>query len=137
LRAGRSVYNVAMRLLAAVLLLTLSACFMSRSTVNEPLRRAQFEQLHPGTTTAKEVVELLGAPNEVVQLGTRSAYRYDFTNLKREGFTVIVFSALNEDARADRAWLFFDAHDVLTHFGSTFEADKARYQMPWSDENGG
>lgn len=125
-----------MRLLPAFLLLFLGSCFMSRAVTNVPLERAKFEQLRPGTTTAKEVVELLGAPTEVIQLGSRSAYRYDFTNLKREGFTVILFTCLNEDTRADRAWLFFDAKDVLTHVGSTFEGNQARYALPWDDVHG-
>ena len=125
-----------MRHLAALLLLALSSCFMSRSVTNVPLERAKLEQLQPGTTTAKEVVELLGAPSEVIQLGHRSAYRYDFTNLKRAGFTVILFTALNEDMRADRAWLFFDAKDVLTHMGSTFEGDQAQYALPWEEIHG-
>jgi outer membrane protein assembly factor BamE (lipoprotein component of BamABCDE complex) len=122
-----------MRLLALLPLLTLSSCFMSRSVTNVPLERAKLEQLHPGTTTAKEVVELLGAPTEVIQLGSRSAYRYDFTNLKRAGFTVILFTCLNEDTRADRAWMFFDSKDVLTHMGSTYEGNDARYALPWDD----
>jgi outer membrane protein assembly factor BamE (lipoprotein component of BamABCDE complex) len=127
-----------MRHLVALLLLTLSSssCFMSRSVTNVPLERAKLEQLHPGTTTAKEVVEILGAPSEVIQLGSRSAYRYDFTNLKREGFTVILFTAFNEDTRADRAWVFFDSKDVLTHMGSTLEGNDARYAMPWTDIHG-
>ena len=125
-----------MRLLAAVLLLTLSSCFISRSTVNEPLQPPAFAELQPGTTTAKEVVEKLGAPNEVVQLGTRSAYRYDFNALKRSGFSIIILTFLNEDTRADRAWLFFDAKDVLTHVGKTFEGDHTQYAMPWDDIHG-
>lgn len=126
-----------MRILAAVLLLSLSSCFISRATTNSQLSRAKFAELHPGTTTAREVVELLGAPAEVVQLGTRSAYRYEFNTLKREGFTILIFSALNEDLRADRAWLFFDAKDVLTHMGTSFEAVGARYAMPWEPLHGG
>ncbi len=124
-----------MRNFAALLILALSSssCFMSRSVTNVPLQRERFEQLQPGTTTAREVVQLLGAPNEVIQLGSRSAYRYDFTNLKRSGFTVILFTCMNEDTRADRAWLFFDAKDVLTHVGSTFEGNQAQYALPWQE----
>lgn len=130
-------YNLAMRLLAALLcLLPLSACFLSRSTTNVPLQQAKLAQLHPGTTTAKDVVEILGAPTEVVQLGSRSAYRYDFTNLKRAGFSIIVLTFLNEDTRADRAWLFFNKEEVLTHVGSTFEGNSATYAMPWQDVHG-
>ena len=123
-------------LLSLGLLFTLNSCFLSRSTVNQPLEPSLFAKLDPGKSTARDVVLLLGAPNEVVQLGGRSAYRYDFTNLKRSGFTLIVVSFLNEDTRADRAWLFFDAHDVLTHVGTTFEGRHAHYAMPWQDIHG-
>jgi len=109
------------------------ACFVSRSMVNEPLRRAQIESLVPGESTAKDVVALLGAPNEVIQLGSRTAYRYDFTLMKRAGFTIIIFTALNEDTRSERVWLFFDKDDLLTHLGLTMQAKGTRYAMPWGD----
>jgi outer membrane protein assembly factor BamE (lipoprotein component of BamABCDE complex) len=121
---------------AIVLLLAALAapsCFLSRSTVNEPLRGAEIEKLLPGKTTAAEVTQLLGAPSEVVQLGARTAYRYDFSVRKRGGFSIIVLTFLNEDARSDRIWLFFDEDDLLTHAGSTSEAANARYAMPWQD----
>ena len=125
-----------MRILAALLLLGLSSCFISRSTTNVPRQRSRLDELRPGTTTAKEVVELLGAPNEVVQLGSRSAYRYDFGIMKRAGFTIIIVSFLNEDARTDRAWLFFNKDEILTHVGSTFEGNQAQYAMPWQEIHG-
>ncbi len=112
---------------------SLSACFMSKGSLNKPLPEQVVEGLVPGTTTASEVTARLGAPNEVVQLGQRTAYRYDFTNTKRAGFTLIVVTFLNEDTRSDRIWLFFDTKDVLTHAGATFEGDETEYSMPWDD----
>ena len=123
-------------LLLVFLAALLPACFLSRSTVNQPLWRGEIERLVPGETTAKEVTARLGAPNEVVQLGSRSAYRYDFSVMKRAGFTVILVSFLNEDTRSDRVWLFFDAKDVLTHAGATLQASEARYAMPWQKIRG-
>ena len=120
----------ALALLAA---LALSGCFLSRSDTNEPLAPDHFRKLRPGVTRAKEAVELLGAPTEVVELGQRSAYRYDATTLKRAGFTVIVLTMLGEDQRQDRAWLFFDAQDVLTHYATTFGVHRTQYALPWED----
>lgn len=129
-----------MRQLHALLLaagfLHLSSCLISRDVVNEPLKRERFTNLVPGTTTAREVVEHLGAPNEVVQLGNRTAYRYDFTITKRAVFSVIIVSFLNEDTRSDRAWLFFDSKDVLTQVGTTLDAGDAEYAMPWQRVHG-
>lgn len=119
--------------LALTIASALPGCFMSRTSLNEPLRAPVIEGLVPGTTTASEVTALLGAPNEVVQLGQRSAYRYDFTNTKRAGLTFIVITFLNEDTRSDRIWLFFDAKDVLTHSGATFQGAGTEYSMPWDD----
>ena len=125
-----------MRILAACLLLGLSSCFISRTTTNVPLQRSRLDELQPGKTTAKQVVELLGAPNEVVQLGSRSAYRYDFAIMKRAGFSIIIVTFLNDDTRTDRAWLFFDKDELLTHVGTTLEGNQAQYAMPWQDIHG-
>jgi hypothetical protein len=119
--------------IAMLAALGLPSCFLSRSDTNEPLAPDLFRKLRPGTTRAKEAVEILGAPTEVVELGQRSAYRYDATTLKRAGFTVIVLTMLGEDQRQDRAWLFFDTHDVLTHYATTFGVHRTQYALPWED----
>jgi outer membrane protein assembly factor BamE (lipoprotein component of BamABCDE complex) len=117
----------------ALLVLLAPSCFTSRTTVNAPIHGDVAASFVPGQTTAKEVVEKLGAPAEVVQLGNRTAYRYDYTIEKRSGFTLIIVSFLNEDTRSDRVWIFFDAKDVLTHAGATLEAADAQYAMPWQE----
>ena len=121
------------RFILAPLLAIGPGCFVSRSMINEPLKRPEIDKLVPGQSTAKEAVEILGAPNEVVQLGSRTAYRYDYSIQKRAGFTVILVTVLNEDTRTDRVWLFFDKDDLLTHAGSTLQSPDVRYAMPWTD----
>jgi outer membrane protein assembly factor BamE (lipoprotein component of BamABCDE complex) len=122
--------------LAVLLSAAMPACYITRSTTNEPITRASIDKLVPGTSTAQEVVATLGAPAEVVQLGTRTAYRYEFVNTKRAVLFLVVLGFYNEDTRADRAWLFFDSQNVLTHVGATLEADRAEYAMPWWDVHG-
>ena len=119
-------------LLLAVLLFS-PGCFFSRRNVNAHFDDARVRQLEPGTTTAREVVELLGAPNEVVQLGRRSAYRYNHTHQREEGLFLIVLFLHGTDIKSDRVWVFFDEELVLTHVGMTFEADQAKYGIPPGD----
>jgi len=119
---------------AAAAALLLTGCFMSRDRINEPLVKQQIDALQVGTSTATDVAKSLGAPSEVVQLGKRSAWRYDFTTQKTAGLTLIVVTFLNTDRRSDRCWLFFDEADVLRHVGTTLDADDTRYTMPWQDE---
>lgn len=118
-------------LLLLALALTPS-CFVARQTFNEALDPEAVASLEPGTTTASDVVDLLGAPSDVIQLGHRSAWRYDHVVSKRAALFLLVFVAMNEDSHADRLWLFFDEDDVLTHAGSTLASDLAEYSMPWS-----
>ncbi len=123
-----------MRQILSLLLLVplLGSCFVSRATVNEPLGSARLAKLEPGVTTAAEAVRWLGAPNEVVQLGRRSAYRFDAQANKRSGLWLVVVALFNDDTREDRIWTFFDENDVLTHVAATLTFDDARYGMPWN-----
>ena len=69
-----------MRLALCLLSLSLlPGCFLSRSHLNQPIAPETVERIVPSSTTAGEVAELLGAPLEVVQLGYKSAWRYEFT----------------------------------------------------------
>ena len=121
------------RLILALALACSTGCAIARNTVNDPLDPARVGELVPGRTTAKQAVERLGAPVDVVQLGKRSAYRYDHRSTKRAGLIALIVLLFNEDTRSDRAWLFFDENDVLSHVGATFQANDTQYALPWSD----
>lgn len=120
-------------LLATLTLLIAPGCFVSRDRVNTPLDPARVGALKPRESTADDVLAALGAPSEVIQLGRRSAWRYDHAEGKTAAFTLILVTFVNKDVKQDRMWAFFDEEDVLTHFGSTYEADEASYKMPWQD----
>ena len=118
---------------AALLLSLLAGCAIGRQAENVPLEPAKIEKLVPGKTTALEVVEVMGAPVDVIQLGRRSAYLYRHTMNKSTGIVLIVLNLLNQDHREDRLWVFFDEQDILTHVGATLEADDARIAAPWQN----
>ena len=134
-RPGRALEIARWSLLLCVLT-ALAGCFTGRDTTNEPLDAEKIASLQAGQTRAAEVVELLGAPSEVVQLARRSAYRYDYTNSKRSGLFLIVANFLNEDTRSDRLWVFFDENQVLSHFGVTLRGDASVHAMPWEEIHG-
>ena len=117
----------------ALLCFGVGGCFLSRQKLNAPLSVEGLGALEPGETTAAQVVELLGAPAEVVSLEGRTAYRYEHVHVKRTGLFLLVVAFYNVDGRSDRSWLFFDEEDVLTHVGTTLGADGARYATPFSD----
>jgi hypothetical protein len=122
-----------MRQLLFVLCLStlLPGCILARHTNNEPIHADRIARLVPGKTTAKEAVEILGAPTEVVQLGKRTAYRYDHSVTKDTGVVLFLINVFNSDTRADRAWVFFDEHEILTHVAGNLHAADASYALPW------
>ena len=114
-------------------LLVTPGCFLSNSSRHRELSTDGLAALQPGATTAREAVGLLGAPVEVVQLGRRTAYRYDYAKEKQAALFLILLGLRGVDSTEDRAWLFFDEADVLTHFGTTFEAEEVEYVLPLFD----
>ncbi len=118
-------------LIAACVFLT--SCAFVRGSENEPIDPAAVRSLVPGQTTAREVTERLGAPSSIVELGNRSAYRYDHLVTKGAGLLAILVIVANADSRADRLWVFFDENDVLTHYGATLSGHRGQYAFPWED----
>ena len=116
--------------LALVLIPLLSGCFMGRTTRHRPLDGQAIAALQPGVATATDVVTALGAPTEVVQLGHRSDYRYDYGQQKQTGLVLIVLGLYGLDSQEDRAWFFFDENNLLTHVGATLNGDTAKYSLP-------
>lgn len=123
------------RLCLLFTLLLAPGCFISRAYVNQPLQSEQLDQLVPGQSTAREVVELLGAPADVIQLGRRSAYRYEHQQKKITGLWLLVIGLSNQDTQSDLTWVFFDEDNLLTHVGSSLQARDAEYAMPWSSHD--
>ncbi|MGB0685289.1 MAG: hypothetical protein ACPGQD_03745 [Planctomycetota bacterium] len=114
-------------LLAGFILLP--SCYLGQATVDEPLDATAIARLEPGTSTADDVTRLLGAPNQVVELGTGSAWLYQAQQGKQMGLWLVAFGAFGQDTRSDRCWVFLDEAGRLTHIGSTLAYDQAEYRI--------
>lgn len=120
--------------IALALCLLSSSCFLARGHQNQPLAQEAYDTLVPGSSTATDATEVLGAPSEVVELGSGSAWRYEYAQVKRAGLFLFVFGFLNEDTQSDRIWLFFDEQGTLVNAAASFEADQAEWESPWSGD---
>jgi len=117
------------RFLLPLLLLACTSCYMGQATEDQYLDPAAVEQLQPGQHSAGDVVRLLGAPNQVVELGNGSAWLYKASNAKSMGLWLLVFGTYGSDTQSDRCWVFFNETGTLTHLGATFNADTAEYHV--------
>lgn len=126
--------NQRLSLLAlAILILATPSCFFSRTRVNPSIDPAAYGKLTAGTSSQEDVLRELGAPADIVQLGNRSAWRYEHTRSKTAATWLLVLALRNIDTTQDRVWAFFDEAGLLTHIGATFEGEEAAYKFPFED----
>ena len=110
-----------MHFFSTLLLLALlcGSCVMSEMTIGQPLEPSSISQLQPNHSSAQDVADLLGAPNEVVELGNKSAWLYQAQKERIAGVFLVVFGTSGQDRQFDRCWVFFDENGLLTHIASS------------------
>jgi hypothetical protein len=89
------------------------------------------KQVTTGRTTADEVTRLFGPPNKIVKLSNGNAYVYERSIEKATGLWLVVLTFGNWDKQYDRIAFFINNADVVTHIGSSFNAETASYAMPF------
>ena len=97
----------------------------------KPFDENSLKEVTAGKTTAAEVTQLFGPPNQIVRLSNGNAYIYERSIQKATGLWLILLSFGNWDRQYDRMVFFINNEDVVTHIGSSFKAETASYGMPF------
>ena len=97
----------------------------------KPFDENALKQVTAGKTTAGEVTRLFGPPNKIVKLSNGNAYLYERSIEKTTGLWLVVLTFGNWDTQYDRIAFFINNEDVVTHIGSSFNAETASYAMPF------
>jgi hypothetical protein len=97
----------------------------------KPFDENSLKQVTTGITSASEVTRLFGPPNKIVKLSNGNAYVYERSIEKATGLWLVVLTFANWDKQYDRIAIFINNDDVVTHFGSSFNAETASYAMPF------
>jgi len=120
-----------MHFFSTLLILTLlcGSCVMSEMTIGQPLGSSAISQLQPNHSSAQDVAALMGAPNQIVELGDKSAWLYEAQKERRAGLFILVFGTYGQDKQFDRCWVFFDENGLLTHIASSLESSTAEYNL--------
>jgi outer membrane protein assembly factor BamE (lipoprotein component of BamABCDE complex) len=120
-----------MHFFSTLLLLALlcGSCVMSEMTIGQPLESSAISQLQPNHSSAQDVADLLGAPNQVIELGNKSAWLYEAQKKRIAGIFLLVFGTSGQDTQFDRCWVFFDENSLLTHIASSLESGTAEYNL--------
>lgn len=117
------------------ILLVVSVCagcaVFGRGKDFKPFDENSLKQVTTGITSASEVTRLFGPPNKIVKLSNGNAYVYERSIEKVTGLWLVVLTFGNWDTQYDRIAFFINNDDVVTHFGSSFNAETASYAMPF------
>ena len=117
------------------ILLVVSVCagcaVFGRGKDFKPFDENSLKQVTTGITSASEVTRLFGPPNKIVKLSNGNAYVYERSVEKVTGLWLVVLTFGNWDTQYDRIAFFINNDDVVTHFGSSFNAETASYAMPF------
>lgn len=126
-------FKVTRLIVTALLMATLlSGCYlMGKNKEYHPFSTQHLSELKIGVTTAEEICELFGAPTEIVELNSNSAYLYRRSVAKVTGLSLILISFGKYDKQYDQMAFFFDPNERLTHYGVSLDASKAAYGFPF------
>ena len=97
----------------------------------KPFDESSLKQVTAGSTTAADVTRLFGPPNKIVKLSNGNAYLYERSIDKATGLWLVVLTFGNWDKQYDRIAFFINNEDMVTHIGSSFNAETASYAMPF------
>jgi outer membrane protein assembly factor BamE (lipoprotein component of BamABCDE complex) len=124
----RPTINILIVLLFASLL---SGCIvLGKNKQFQPFDSTELDKLVPGQTKATEVTEIFGAPSEVIELANGNAYVYKRTITKGTVCWLLLVTFGNVEKQHDQLVFFFDLNDILTHYGLSLDAEKAKYGLP-------
>ena len=107
-------------LAACISLALLAGCaqYENRRGVEVTWQPSATEQLVKGSSTRKDVLDMLGPPSQVIALEDETVLYYLFERSQGEGLILIVYNRMKIDTRYDRAIFFFDERNVLTDFAT-------------------
>jgi outer membrane protein assembly factor BamE (lipoprotein component of BamABCDE complex) len=92
--------------------------FKSKRGVEVAWQGQVVEELKRGSSTRRDVLDILGPPSQVISLDEETVLYYLFEKAEGEGVILIVYNSIEIDTRYDRAIFFFDENDVLTDFST-------------------
>ena len=91
----------------------------------------KLNRLAVNQTTAAEICQSFGAPNQVVKMSNGNAYIYRRAVARATAVWLLFVSMGNYDKQYDQIVFFFDNNDIMTHYGASFNAGEASYGFPF------
>jgi hypothetical protein len=109
----------------------LGGCYFGKKVEDHPWSGEAVRKIEPGKTTKAELLQILGAPREVVRLLDSDAYMYVHSIEKSTGVFLLLLNLQRVDKQFDAITVIINRQDIVTGIGHRFTAEEAEYGFPW------
>ena len=96
-----------------IALLMSQGCVVTRGTLGEPFREESIAQIKKGSSTASEVVTLLGAPERIVRGNEREIFHYYYYDGKSPALLLLVLNLVRMELKSDNLYVFFGRNGLV------------------------
>jgi outer membrane protein assembly factor BamE (lipoprotein component of BamABCDE complex) len=106
--------KVGRRLLGFVIVaLLFQACAFSRGTIGDDVKTEMVATIQKGTTTKTEVVNLLGAPDRLLQLNGRDVFHYYRYDAKAGSLLLILLNFTRLSVKSDDVFVIVNRDGIV------------------------
>jgi outer membrane protein assembly factor BamE (lipoprotein component of BamABCDE complex) len=93
--------------------LLLQGCAFSRGTVGDDVKAEMVATIQKGTTTKTEVVNLLGAPDRLLQLNGRDVFHYYRYDAKAGSLLLILLNFTRLSVKSDDVFVIMNRDGIV------------------------
>jgi outer membrane protein assembly factor BamE (lipoprotein component of BamABCDE complex) len=106
--------KVGRRLLGfAIVALLFQGCAFSRGTIGDEVKTEMVATIQKGTTTKTEVVNLLGAPDRLLQLNGRDVFHYYRYDAKAGSLLLILLNFTRLSVKSDDVFVIVNRDGIV------------------------
>ena len=99
------------------------AFYKNETGVANRWRDPDLPAFEPGRTTRAEILQALGPPSQLINLGAGGVLYYLNEYGTGDGYVFVIVNFVNQRTVFDRAIFFFDDNDILTDYALSEEVN--------------
>lgn len=112
-----------------VLAILIQGCAFSRGTLGDEIKADGVAALHKGETTKAEVINLLGAPDRLVQLNGRDVFQYYRYDAKAGSLLLIVLNFTRLSIKSDDLFVVLNQDGLVEDVISSRRTDGLKFRF--------
>ncbi|OQW30590.1 MAG: hypothetical protein A4E19_09830 [Nitrospira sp. SG-bin1] len=109
--------------------LLIQGCAFSRGTLGDDIKSQVIATIQKGTTTKDELVNLLGAPDRLVQLNGRDVFQYYRYDAKAGSLLLILLNFTRLSIKSDDLFIILNRDGIVEDVISSKRTDNLEFRF--------